>query len=258
MKLAINNQLCLNIGMKIIPILFTYDDMMETYPNRDSFNSFLRRSLKAGNIKQIKRGLYALVNPSTGMIYASKFQIASKLFDDSYFSYHEAIEYYGLATQSFVSHFTYLTHVYVKDVDFEENIYSSKKSTCDLEILDHMKENGTRVVSLERAIVDSIDNIGYAGGLEEVENALDSCGNLHLEKVIKMLEYYDKAFLYQKVGYLFEKHFGSRIPDSFYQLCLEKSGNKIQYFEADVGFAKLVLKWKLMVPKERSMPDELF
>lgn len=243
--------------MKILPMLFSYDDVKELYPNRDSFNSFLRRSLKSGTIKKIKKGLYALIDPTTGTIYASKFQIASRLFDDAYFSYHEALEYYGLATQSFVSHFTYLTHVYVKDLDFEENIYSSKKSACDLEIINRMKQNGVRVVSLERAIVDSIDNPGYAGGLEEVENALDACRALNIEKVIKMLGFYDKAFLYQKVGYLFEKHFGGKVPNSFYQLCLSKSSNKIQYFEAKVGFAKLVLKWKLMVPKERSFPDEI-
>ena len=244
--------------MKILPMLFTYNDIKEMYPNRDSFNSFLHRSLKKKSIKQIKKGLYALVDPTTGMIYASKFQIASRLFDDAYFSYHEALEYYGLATQVFVSHFTYLTHVYVNDVDFEENIYSSKKSTCDLEIIDRMNQNGVRVVSLERAIVDSIDSPGYAGGLEEIENALDICRDLDLDKVIKMLEYYDKAYLYQKIGYLFEKHFGSRVPDSFYQLCLSKSGKKIQYFEAKVGFAKLVLKWKLMVPTERSFPDDIY
>lgn len=239
-------------------MLFTYNDVKETYPNRNSFNSFLHRSLKNGTIKQIKKGLYALVDRTTGLIYASKFQIASKLFDDAYFSYHEALEYYGLATQSFVSHFTYLTHVYVEDVDFEENVYTSKKSTCDLEIIDRMKQNNVRVVSLERAIIDSIDNPRYAGGLEEIEEALSICGDLNIDRIIKMLEYYNKSFLYQKTGYLFEKYFGNRVPESFYQLCLSKSGNKIQYFEAKVGYSKLVLKWKLMVPKERVFPDEIY
>ena len=241
-----------------MPIIFSYKDVKDLYPSRNGFNSFLKRSLKNGKIKQIKKGLYALVDPSTGGIYASRFQIASHLFDDAYFSYHEALEYYGLATQVFVSRFTYLTHVYVRDMDFEDVIYQSKKSDCDLEILNQMAEEDTRVVSLERAIVDSIDNPGYAGGLEEVENALAACRDLYIDKVIKMLEYYDKAFLYQKVGYLFEKYFGNRVPESFYELCLSRSGNKIQYFEAKVGYAKLVLKWKLMVPIERDLPDDIF
>jgi predicted transcriptional regulator of viral defense system len=244
--------------MNVIPQLFTYDEVKKLYPNVKNFYAFACRASKKGQIKQIKKGLYALVDPSTGGIYSTRFQIASHLFNDSYFSYHEALEYYGLSTQVFVSRFTYLTHVYVRDIEFEDVTYSSKKDNCDLEILNQMNEKDVRVVSLERAIVDSINNPSYAGGLEEIESALDACGDLNLDKVIKMLEYYDKAFLYQKVGYLFEKHFGDKIPDSFYQLCLSRTGNKIQYFEAKVGFAKLVLKWKLMVPKERDVPDELF
>ena len=189
--------------MKTIPILFTYSDVKNLYQNTNGFYSFLKRSLKNGNIKQIKKGLYALVDRSTGQIYATKFQIASKLFDDSYFSYHDALEYYGLATQSFVSQLTYLTHVRVSPFVFEDITYNSKVSKCDLEIEDHIKENGVRVVSLERAIVDSIDNYHLGGGLEEVELALDSCPKLNIEAVVSMLKHYDKAFLYQKVGYLF-------------------------------------------------------
>ena len=244
--------------MKTLPILFKYEDIKDLYPTVEAFYAFVGRAVKRGELKQVKKGLYALVNPSTGNIFATKFQIASHLFDDAYFSYHEALEYYGLANQSFVSYFTYLTHVYVNDVDFEEVIYRSKKSGYDLEILNRMKEEDIRVVSLERAIVDSIDSPSLAGGLEEIEYALDGCRKLKIEKIEMLLKHYDKAFLYQKVGYLFEKHFGNDVPESFYKLCLSKIGNKINYFESKVGYSKLVLKWKLMVPLERSEPDELF
>lgn len=250
--------MCLNYSMKTLPILFKYEDIKELYPNVAAFYAFVDRASKRGELKQIKRGIYALVNPSTGNIFATKFQIASHLFDDAYFSYHEALEYYGLANQSFVSYFTYLTHVYVDDVVFEDVIYHSKKSGYDLEILNRIKEEDIRVVSLERAIVDSIDSPSLAGGLEEIEYALSNCRKLKIDKIEMLLKHYDKSFLYQKVGYLFEKHFGEEIPESFYKLCLSKIGNKINYFESKVGHSKLVFKWKLMVPLERSMPDELF
>ena len=250
--------MCLNYGMKTLPILFKYEDIKDLYPSVESFYAFVGRAIKRGELKQVKRGLYALVNPSTGNIFATKFQIASHLFNDAYFSYHEALEYYGLANQSFVSYFTYLTHVYVDDVDFEDVIYHSKKSGYDLEILNRIKEEDIRVVSLERAIVDSIDSPSLSGGLEEIEYALSNCRKLKIEKIEMILKHYDKAFLYQKVGYLFEKHFGDEVPESFYKLCLSKIGNKINYFEAKVGYSKLVLKWKLMVPLERNEPDELF
>ena len=174
--------------MKTLPILFKYEDIKEFYPNVSSFYAFVDRASKRGEIRQIKRGLYALVNPSTGNIFATKFQIASHLFDDAYFSYHEALEYYGLANQSFVSYFTYLTHVYVDDVVFEDVIYHSKKSGYDLEILNRIKEEDIRVVSLERAIVDSIDSPSLAGGLEEIEYALSNCRKLKIDKIEMLLK----------------------------------------------------------------------
>ena len=78
-----------------MPILFSYKDVKDIYPNQQGFLSYLKRATKNGEIKQIKRGLYALVDPSTGNIFATRFQIASHLFPNSYFSYHEALEYYG-------------------------------------------------------------------------------------------------------------------------------------------------------------------
>ncbi len=244
--------------MKTLPILFSYDDVKALYPNTNGFYSFLKRAIKNGLIKQVKKGLYALVDPSTGGVFANKFQIASRLFDDSYFSYHDALEYYGLATQSFVSQFTYLTHVRVNPVDFDDIIYYSKISVCNLEIIDRVKENGVRVVSLERAIIDSIDNYHLGGGLDEVEMAIQASQKLNIEKIIILLEFYNKAFLYQKVGYLFEKYYGEKIPKSFYELCLSKIGTKKMYLDCTPGRTKLISKWNLIVKNDGGLPNELF
>ncbi len=244
--------------MKTLPILFSYDDVKALYPNTNGFYSFLKRAIKSGRIKQVKKGLYALVDPSTGGVFANKFQIASRLFDDSYFSYHDALEYYGLATQSFVSQFTYLTHVRVNPVDFDDIIYYSKISVCNLEIIDRVKENGVRVVSLERAIIDSIDNYHLGGGLDEVEMAIQASQKLNIEKIIILLEFYNKAFLYQKVGYLFEKYYGEKIPKSFYELCLSKIGTKKMYLDCTPGRTKLISKWNLIVKNDGGLPNELF
>ena len=91
-----------------------------------------------------------------------------------------------------------------------------------------------------------------------MEYALDSCPKLKWQDVLTLLKSYNKKLLYQKVGYLFEKHFGDDAPQEFYDECLKNSGNTTVYFECKVGYAKLVAKWKLMVPEERSEPDELF
>lgn len=243
--------------MRVLPIIFTYEDVKDLYPNPKNYYAYVNRACKRGELKKIKKGLYALVDPSTGYIYATKFQIASKLSKDSYFSYHDAIEYYGYATQVFVSRFTYISHSYARSLVFEDVEYCAVKNKCDLEIVDTIKENGSRVVSFERMLVDSIDNPGLAGGLEEVELVLASCPSPYTDVVIKLLEFYDKAVLYQKVGYLFEKYFGDELPQSFYDLCLSRIGKKTHYFGGKVRYSKFIKKWKLMVPKERDLPTEL-
>jgi predicted transcriptional regulator of viral defense system len=244
--------------MKQLPKLFSFNDLKDTYKTASDFSVFVYRAMKRGDIKQVKRGLYALVNPSTGVIFATKFQIASHLFDDAYFSYHDALEYYGLANQSFVSIFTYLTKSHARDLEFEDVTYKAKKSNSGLFIRDRMKEEGIRVVSLERAIIDSIDCLSLAGGLEEAEYALDNCPKLNIKDVETLLKAYGKSVLYQKVGYLFEKHFGNDVPEEFYKECLKHSGNTVIYLECNPGRGKLNAKWKLMIKKKRDLPNELF
>lgn len=236
--------------MKQLPKLFSFNNLKDTYKTASDFSVFVYRAERKGDVKQVKRGLYALVNPSTGHIFATKFQIACHFFDDAYFSYHEALEYYGLATQSFVSVFNYLTKSHARDLEFEDVVYKAKKSMCNLFIRDRMKEEDIRVVTLERTIVDSIDCPSLSGGLEEVEYALATCPKLKWQDILTLLKSYNKKVLYQKVGYLFEKHFGDEIPKEFYDECLKNIGNATIYFECKVGKAKLNSKWKLMVEED--------
>ena len=73
-----------------------------------------------------------------------------------------------------------------------------------------------------------------------------------------MLKHYDKAFLYQKVGYLFEKHFAKEIPITFYKFCLSKIGKKKMYLDCTPGRTKLIPKWNLLIKDDGGVPDELF
>ena len=121
-----------------------------------------------------------------------------------------------------------------------------------------MRDKVGSVVSLERAIIDSIDCLSLAGGLEEVEYALDNCPKLNIKDVETLLKAFDKSVLYQKVGYLFEKHFGNDVPEEFYEECLKHSGNTVVYLECNPGEGKLNAKWKLMIKEGGNLPNELF
>lgn len=96
-----------------------------------------------------------------------------------------------MANQSFVSDFNYLTKSHARDLEFEDVTYKAKKSMCDLFICNKVEED-IRVVTLERAIVDSIDCPSFSGGFEEVEYALDVCPKLKWQDVLTLLKAYNK------------------------------------------------------------------
>ena len=121
-----------------------------------------------------------------------------------------------------------------------------------------MKEEGIRVVTLERAIVDSIDNITLAGGLEEIEYALDDTPKLNFEDIKHILKKKDKAILYIKVGYLFEKHLGNNVPSSFLKLCLSKVSKHVNYLDKSLNKTKYNKKWNLIVEDDGGIIEELF
>lgn len=52
--------------MKILPEIFTYEDVEDLYPNPKNFYAYVNRACKRGELKQIKKGLYALIDRSTG------------------------------------------------------------------------------------------------------------------------------------------------------------------------------------------------
>ena len=140
-----------------------------------------------------KKGLYALVNPSTRNVFVNKFQIASHLSYDSFFSYREALEYYGIANQSFV--FFYVSDsctcqqcwFWRRNLSFEEkqiwfrNIrsYQRGRRTCCF--------FGTRHRGPDRCP-------SLVGGLEKIEYALDNCRKLKIDKTECCWNNFDKAF----------------------------------------------------------------
>lgn len=57
--------------------LFTATDAQREIPSEPTLFATLKNLLKTGRIVKLKGGLYALVNPLTGDIFANRFEIAT-------------------------------------------------------------------------------------------------------------------------------------------------------------------------------------
>ena len=63
--------------------LFRTHEIVSDFANERSMQVKLKALMENGRIEKIKNGLYATVNPLTGDVFASRFEIASALFENA-------------------------------------------------------------------------------------------------------------------------------------------------------------------------------
>ena len=164
-------------------------------------------------------------------------------------SYHSALEFHGVANQVF-SDVIVCSSTRFNNFEFEDIEYINKVNKNYVEVMNIITA-GVRVSSLDRTIIDCIDNINLAGGIEEILNALEQTKVLDEKKLLSVLESYNQVLLYQKVGYILE-HFKEQlnISNDFFEICRSKLTNQIKYFLQDeYKEIEYNATWKLMAPK---------
>lgn len=228
--------------------VFTRRDIEEIIQNPKTADSFISRSLKNGYIKRVKQNYYAAMDIVNNSPLYNKYLIATKLDKSNYISYHSALEYYGYNNQVF-NEVVYSGNNRVSDFDFECITYHFVQSKCDLQI--ETKYDGTKATSIERTVIDCIDQIDLAGGIEEIYRALDSIHNINESKLIEILHFYNKKVLFQRTGYIletFKNNLG--ISDTTLNYIQTKIGSSKCYLNSSrkIGNTALNKKWNVCVP----------
>ena len=125
------------------------------------------------------------------------------------------------------------------------------KSAKNIKFVNNIINEGIKVSSLEKTIVDCIDNINLAGGIEEILNALEQIKYLNEKKILEILLDINKMVLYQKVGYLLELYNNQfEFSDDFFKECKTHISKKVNYLiQYEFKETELNENWKLIVPK---------
>lgn len=84
--------------------VFSVYDVEKLIGNRKTAYSKFSSLIKKDLVRKIRSNIYFPVNPVTGKILASRYQIACAITDTAYISHHSAFEYYGLANQGFLDY----------------------------------------------------------------------------------------------------------------------------------------------------------
>ncbi len=225
-------------------------------------SKLLQRWQQQGVVVQVRRNLYCMVDLSTGLLVCNKYEIGSHLSESSYISYHSALEFHGLAHQPFnevfVSSNSRFNSFCYDDVDY---VYCRQTANNTIGVIAPTGNPFVRVTDVERTLLDCFDRIDRAGGIEELLHCMEGIVMLNEEKLTTYLATFNKAFLYQKAGYLLEcikKQ--AHISDSFLEYCREKGTKSVKWLTNNDESDTFVNHWRLYVPQvltEKGMENEL-
>lgn len=230
--------------------VFTITEVEEMTGNTNTAYSLMDRLIKKDMIKKVRKNIYSAVNPVTGQIVATRYQIACAVTDTAYISQHSAFEYYGLANQVFYE-------VYISSqskfntFEYEHVTYKYVASRMQEGIVEAKNTSGVRITDLERTVIDSIRDFNKIGGFEELLNCLEGIHYLDEEKLLRYLEIYNTQGLYQRVGYLLQHYQKEKqLSNDFIKYCKEKIGKSRRYLLNDANQQNFYnSEWKLMIPE---------
>ena len=147
---------------------FSKNDLEQITGSEAAAKWLCREYQKKGYIERVKRDLYVAISLENQQPIANRYVIASHISNDAAVSYHSAFEFYGYSNQVF-----YETQVTSESRfrDFEYDGVTYRRIAP--RITGGITEiNGTRVTTLERTVIDSVNLFEKIGGLEELLRCL--------------------------------------------------------------------------------------
>ena len=232
--------------------LFTLKDVSALTGNESTAKSLLASGTYNATICHIRTNLYAVTDLATGQCAANKFEIASNISETACVAYHSAMEYHGLGHQLF-NEMSVISDSTFRTFEFEDITYIRRQSKIKEGVIVPVMNSKVRVTNLERTVIDCIDRIKYAGGLEELLNNFTSVAYIDETKLKTYLDAYGKSSLYQKAGFLLSKYKKQwQLSAGFFHHCKAHIGQSTRYL-TDVGDnSAYVSEWRLCVPKNMS------
>lgn len=221
-------------------------------------SSMLDQHLRAGNIEQIARAVFASVpphaDPSTWPV--DQFLAASRLRADAVIAYHSALELHGCA---------YTVGAEVQAISKgEPGIFAANDFACrfvtrpkgfvtkrDCTSIDRLGLE-VRVTTLERTIADVFARADLVGGAEEILNSLALVPRIRIEPLLAAVRANGNSAAAGALGWWLEKdHKRLGVPTEALERLKALGPKHPQYvLGAKPGNAVSVGAWSILVPRE--------
>jgi predicted transcriptional regulator of viral defense system len=227
----------------------------------ETTGSVLKQHVAAGNLLNVRRGLYARVPDG---VTASTFRVdpyllASRLSEDAVIAYHSALQLLGKA-HSQSQQFTYLSRRRAKPFFFQDTEFVPVLVPVSLRKLpdfgggvreEHRQGLTVRVTGYERTLVDVLDAPDHGGGWEEIWRSLEGIEFVDLDFVVEYAFRLGSALTIARVGFFLEQHKDELlVEDRHLDALRARAPIQPRYFERrHRKGGKLLPRWNLIVPE---------
>ena len=240
------------------PGCFTLDEAV-TILGAERAREHVRYLLKQGYIETTRRGLYSFLPERTDVL-PDRYVLASKATPGGYLSHHTALEVLGVAQTTFTSTLYVTVRTRVAAFAHRGTVIKPLLSTRTVQghgLLARVKRGGwdLRVAGRELTLVQCLDQLKYAGGLEEVLRSVEGFSSIDWERLELLIEPvtgpYGKASLNAKVGFVVERF--SRLwhpPAGLLDRLEQRRGKGAVYLGTSPGRGgHWVPRWHVIVPR---------
>lgn len=231
--------------------VFKISEAYKIILNKKTVRQTIFRLKRKGFIRQIRRGLFAIVPAQMiGKEFsADRILVASRLAEPYFLSHHTALEIYGVA-QSYFGTAYISTNKAMKGLEFQGISYKFV-TTKYFFGTERVLRGGMKICAsdTERTILDCIRAMEYAGGIEEIIKSISAFPAVNYKKLLKYLELFNEKSLFHRAGYIF----GSlkremNVPRWFLEKIRKNLGARA-YYLIPGRKGKYVKEWKVIVPK---------
>ena len=201
--------------------VFTYEEFRKAHStgrvrSSNTTHNLLVHHCRAGHLVRVRRGLYATVPPGIAPAAApvDPYLLATKLTDDATVAYHAALQYHGKA-YSVWHRFPFLTRVRARPLRFRgselipvlhQPVIRDLPDAGGGVVEERHSGGHVRVTSLERTMVDVLNQPQHGGGWEEIWRSLESVEFFNLDAVISYAVRLQSALTVARVGFFLEQH----------------------------------------------------
>lgn len=245
--------------------VFRHDDFVEAHSgsgrrSAQTSQAALKQHVAAGNLVHVRRGLYAVVpsglQPAEAPV--DPYLLATQLTDDAVVAFHAALQFHGKA-YSIWRRFHYLTRSRARPFSFRDTEFVPVlaplqfRSSPDLGggVLERPHAGGiVRVTTLERTLVDILDQPGKGGGWEETWRSLEMVEFFDLDAVVEYASRVGSALTAARVGFFLEQHRETlMVEDHHLDVLRERRPAQAAYFDPARTPGTLLAGWNLVIPQ---------